>query len=389
MHVADYVWYITVGLLLALLAFDVFIIGRRPHEPSTRESARAIIFYVSLAVIFGLGVWIFSGGRYAGEFFAGWLTEYSLSVDNLFIFLIIMARFQVPRKYQQTALLVGIILALFFRGIFIAVGAAAINQFSWVFYVFGAFLVYTAIHLAKQGENDDEDYKENAVIRFAKRRLKATDEYNGVKLTVVQNGKRFVTPMAIVIIALGTTDLLFALDSIPAIYGLTQEPFLVFTANVFALMGLRQLYFLLGDLLRRLVYLSLGLSVVLAFIGVKLVLHAMHENELPFINGGEHITWAPEIPIYVSLGFIIVTLGVTTILSLRKSRNNPYHPPADPAVDGSDGTADAAPATGEVQDGRTQDVAAQAGGGELDEATRAEIEGIHEPEPEQTDSKKS
>ncbi|TDW93820.1 MULTISPECIES: TerC family protein [Kribbella] len=329
MHVADYVWYITVGLLLALLAFDVFVIGRRPHEPSTRESATAIAFYVGLAVVFGLGVWWFSGGQYAGEFFAGWLTEYSLSVDNLFIFLIIMSRFGVPRKYQQTALLVGIILALVFRGIFIAVGAAAINQFSWVFYIFGAFLVYTAIHLAKQGENDDEDFKENAVIRFAKRRLNATDEYNGVKLTLKKNGRRFVTPMAIVIIALGTTDLLFALDSIPAIYGLTQEPFLVFAANVFALMGLRQLYFLLGDLLRRLVYLSLGLSVVLAFIGVKLVLHAMHVNELPFINGGHHIDWAPEIPIWFSLGFIIVTLGITTILSLHKSRTMQAEEPAD------------------------------------------------------------
>ncbi len=320
MHVADYVWYITVGLLLALLAFDVFVIGRRPHEPSTRESATAIAFYVGLAVVFGLGVWVFSGGQYAGEFFAGWLTEYSLSVDNLFIFLIIMSRFGVPRKYQQTALLVGIILALVFRGVFIAIGAAAINQFSWVFYLFGAFLVYTAIHLAKQGENDDDDYKENAVIRFAKKRLKATDEYNGVKLTVVQNGKRFVTPMAIVIIALGTTDLLFAVDSIPAIYGLTQEPFLVFAANVFALMGLRQLYFLLGDLLKRLIYLSMGLAVVLAFIGVKLVLHAMHVNELPFINGGHHVEWAPEIPIWFSLGFILVTLAVTTVLSLRTSR---------------------------------------------------------------------
>jgi len=331
-HVADYVWYITVGLLLALLTFDVFVIGRRPHEPSTRESATAIAFYIGLAVVFGLGVWWFSGGQYAGEFFAGWLTEYSLSVDNLFIFLIIMARFQVPRQYQQTALLIGIILALVFRGVFIAVGAAAINQFSWVFYIFGAFLVYTAIHLAKQGENDDDDFKENAVIRFAKKRLNATDEYNGVKLTLVKNGKRLVTPMAIVIIALGTTDLLFALDSIPAIYGLTQEPFLVFTANVFALMGLRQLYFLLGDLLKRLVYLSLGLSVVLAFIGVKLVLHAMHVNELPFINGGHHIDWAPEIPIWFSLGFIIVTLGITTILSLRKSRTLQAEEPAeDPA----------------------------------------------------------
>ncbi|GAB3820935.1 TerC/Alx family metal homeostasis membrane protein [Kribbella italica] len=381
MHVHDYVWYITVGVLLALLAFDVFIIGRRPHEPTTKESATAIAFYVGLAVVFGLGVWVFSGGQYAGEFFAGWLTEYSLSVDNLFIFLIIMARFQVPRKYQQTALLIGIILALFFRGIFIAVGAAAINQFSWVFYLFGAFLVYTAVHLAKQGENDDDDYKENAVIRFARKRLNATDEYNGVKLTVVKNGKRLFTPMAIVIVALGTTDLLFALDSIPAIYGLTQEPFLVFTANVFALMGLRQLYFLLGDLLKRLIYLSLGLSVVLAFIGVKLVLHAMHENELPFINGGEHIKWAPEIPISVSLGFIIVTLGITTVLSLWKSRKIA----AAEAANGGPANGEAAPAEtagGELDEStpRPQD--------DVDPRTKAEIDGLPEPEPHETDSKK-
>ncbi|GAB2586905.1 TerC family protein [Kribbella endophytica] len=377
MHVHDYVWYITVGVLLALLAFDVFIIGRRPHEPTTKESATAIAFYVGLAIVFGLGVWLFSGGQYAGEFFAGWLTEYSLSVDNLFIFLIIMARFQVPRKYQQTALLVGIILALFFRGIFIAVGAAAINQFSWVFYLFGAFLVYTAVHLAKQGENDDDDYKENAVIRFARKRLNATDEYNGVKLTVVKNGKRLFTPMAIVIVALGTTDLLFALDSIPAIYGLTQEPFLVFTANVFALMGLRQLYFLLGDLLKRLIYLSLGLSVVLAFIGVKLVLHAMHENELPFINGGEHIKWAPEIPISVSLGFIIVTLGITTVLSLWKSRKIA----AEQAANGEE-TTPAETAGGELDEStpRPKD--------DLDPQTKAEINGLPEPEPHDTDSKK-
>jgi tellurite resistance protein TerC len=318
-HVHDYVWYITVGVLLALLAFDVFIIGRRPHEPTTKESATAIAFYVGLAVVFGLGVWAFSGGQYAGEFFAGWLTEYSLSVDNLFIFLIIMSRFNVPRKYQQTALLIGIILALFFRGIFIAVGAAAINQFSWVFYLFGAFLVYTAVHLAMQGENDDEDYKENAVIRFAKKRLNASDEYNGVKLTIVKNGKRLVTPMAIVIVALGTTDLLFALDSIPAIYGLTQEPFLVFTANVFALMGLRQLYFLLGGLLERLVYLNIGLAFVLAFIGVKLFLEALHTNQLSFINDGHGLHWAPEIPIWLSLLVILGTLGIATVASLIKS----------------------------------------------------------------------
>jgi TerC family integral membrane protein len=334
-HVHDYVWFITVGVTLAVLVFDVFIIGRRPHEPSTKESARAIVFYVTLAVLFGLGVWMFSGGRYAGEFYAGWLTEYSLSVDNLFIFLIIMSRFGVPRKYQQTALLVGIILALVFRGLFIALGAAAINQFSWIFYLFGAFLVYTAVQLARHGETSDEDYQENMLIRWAKRALPATDKYNGVKLTVVQNGRRLITPMFIVIVALGTTDLLFALDSIPAIYGLTQEPFLVFAANVFALMGLRQLYFLLGDLLRRLVYLSLGLSVVLAFIGVKLVLHALHENELPFINGGEHVTWAPEIPIWLSLMVIVVTLGVTTVASLRKSRRLADAAGADDTTDGS------------------------------------------------------
>jgi tellurite resistance protein TerC len=397
----DYVWFITVGLLLALLAFDVFIIGRRPHEPTTKESATAIVFYVTLAILFGLGVWYFAGGRYAGEFYAGWLTEYSLSVDNLFIFLIIMAKFQVPRKYQQTALLIGIILALFFRGIFIAVGAAAINQFSWVFYLFGAFLVYTAVHLATQGQDDDEDYKENAVIRFARRRLNATDEYNGVKLTVVQNGKRLITPMAIVVIALGTTDLLFALDSIPAIYGLTQEPYLVFTANVFALMGLRQLYFLLGDLLRRLVYLSLGLSVILAFIGVKLVLHAMHENELPFINGGQHVSWAPEIPIWVSLGVIILTLGITTVASLRKSRIDAAAADDEPAVtpvtddstpvvetNGKVETNEHARTNGKVEtnehagtnENAERNEAAQAGGGELDEATMAEIEKI-ETEP--------
>ncbi|HEX2284293.1 MAG TPA: TerC family protein, partial [Mycobacterium sp.] len=308
MQVTQLEWIITLSVTIAVLLFDVVVIGRRPHEPSKRELVVALTIYIGLAVGFGLWTWFYHGSQYGLEFFAGWLTEYSLSVDNLFIFLIIMASFKVPKMFQQQALLVGIILALVFRGIFIALGAAAINQFSWIFYLFGVFLIYTAVQLARHGEDDEEDYKENAVIRFAKRRFPASSEYNGVKLTIVQNGKRMITPMAIVIIALGTTDLLFALDSIPAIYGLTQEPFLVFTANVFALMGLRQLYFLLGDMLRRLVYLSVGLSVVLAFIGVKLVLHAMHENELSFINGGKHIEWAPEFPIWLSLGFIVVTL---------------------------------------------------------------------------------
>ncbi len=322
MDVSPLAWWLTIGITIVVLAVDVFVIGRRPHEPSMRECAIAIGFFTALAVVFGLWIWFDYGGTYAGEFYAGWLTEYSLSVDNLFVFLIIMSRFGVPRQYQQEALLVGIILALVFRGIFIAVGAVAINQISWIFYLFGAFLVYTALSLVRHGQDDASDYKENAVIRWVKTHLPATDEYNGVKLTVKQQGKRLLTPMAVVIVALGSTDLLFALDSIPAIYGLTEQPYLVLTANIFALMGLRQLYFLLGGLLTRLVYLSLGLSVILAFIGVKLVLHALHENSLPFINGGEHVP-VPEIPTLLSLAVIIVTLLVTAVASLRKASRDP------------------------------------------------------------------
>jgi tellurite resistance protein TerC len=321
MDVSPLVWWLTIGITTVVLLVDIVIIGRRPHEPSRREVTVALGFFVSLAVIFGIGVWIFAGPRYGTEFFAGWLTEYSLSVDNLFIFLIIMAKFGVPKELQQNALLVGIVLALIMRGIFIAVGAAAINNFSWVFYIFGLFLVYTAVKLAKEGAQDDEEFEENRLIKFVERRFPATAEWHGTKIISRENGKRVLTPMFVVILALGTTDLLFALDSIPAIYGLTREPFLVLTANIFALMGLRQLYFLIGGLLERLVYLSYGLAFLLGFIGVKLVLHAMHENELPFINGGEHITWAPEIPIWLSLLVIVATLVVTTVLSLMKSRS--------------------------------------------------------------------
>jgi tellurite resistance protein TerC len=317
MHVSQLEWLLTVGVTIAVLLFDVVVIARRPHEPTMRECAIALSIYVGLAAAFGIWVWNFHGHQFGIEFFAGWLTEYSLSVDNLFIFIIIMASFNVPRKYQQEALMVGIVLALIFRGIFIALGAVAINQFSWVFYLFGAFLVYTAWTLAKDTDHDDDG--DNAVVRFARTYLNTTDKWSGLKLYVKRGSKRLMTPMFLVILALGTTDLLFALDSIPAIYGLTQEPYLVFTANVFALMGLRQLYFLLGDLMKRLVYLSQGLAVVLAFIGVKLVLHALHENEVPFINGGEHVpVW--EIPTLLSLGVIIVTLAVTAAASLYKTR---------------------------------------------------------------------
>jgi tellurite resistance protein TerC len=231
-----------------------------------------------------------------------------------------MARFAVPRRFQQKVLLIGIVLALVMRGAFIAAGAALIAQFSWVFYIFGAFLVYTAITLIRQGENDEDDFKENILIRWSKRALPVSSSFGNGRLTVVTKaGKRLFTPMLIVMIAIGTTDLIFALDSIPAIFGITKEPFLVFTANVFALMGLRQLYFLLGGLLERLVYLNLGLAVVLAFIGVKLVLDALHSNQLPFINDGHGVHWAPEIPIWLSLLFIVGTLGAATAASLAKS----------------------------------------------------------------------
>ncbi|MDG4765492.1 TerC family protein [Solwaraspora sp. WMMD406] len=319
MNIPSWVWMVTLVVMTAVLIADLLIIVRRPHEPSMRESALWTTFYIVLAVIFGLGVWATSGGRYAGEFFAGYVTEKSLSVDNLFVFVIIMSRFVVPRKYQQKVLLVGVVLALILRGGFIAAGAALISQFSWVFYIFGAFLIYTAVGLIRQGEPVDE-FSENALIRWSRRVLPISGAYDGGRLTTMtEAGRRMFTPMLIVMIAIGTTDVIFALDSIPAIFGITQEPYLVFTANVFALMGLRQLYFLLGGLLDRLVYLSYGLAIVLGFIGVKLVLEALADNSLSFLNGGEPIGWAPHVPIWFSLSFIFITLTVTTVVSLLKS----------------------------------------------------------------------
>lgn len=321
MNVPDWVWLLTIALMGLVLILDVYIVSRRPHVPSRKEVTVALVCYIGAALVFGLGVWYFAGGRFAGEFYAGWLTEYSLSVDNLFIFLLIMARFAVPERLQQSALLIGIIIAIVLRGIFIALGAAAINNFSWVFYIFGAFLLYTAVKLAREGQGEDEEFEENRLMKVIERRFPATKGWHGTRILIKKKGRWLVTPMFIVILALGTTDLLFALDSIPAIYGLTKEPYLVLTANLFALMGLRQLYFLIGGLLKRLVYLTIGLSVLLAFIGVKLILHALHENELPFVNGGEHVP-VPDVPIVVSLGAIVLILGVTTIASLIKTRRD-------------------------------------------------------------------
>ena len=317
MNVSMVEWVITLAVTLAVLLADLLIFGRRPHEPSRRECLTALSVYLTMAVAFGVWVWRIHGSQFGLEFYAGWLTEYSLSIDNLFIFIIIMSSFKVPKGHQQQALFVGIVLALVFRGIFIALGAVAIQQFSWVFYIFGAFLVITGIRLARDTEHSDDG--ENAVVRFARTYLNTTDRWDGLKLYVKENSKRLMTPMFLVIVALGTTDLLFAVDSIPAIYGLTKEPYLVFTANVFALMGLRQLYFLLGDLLTRLVYLSQGLAFILFFIGVKLLLHALHENELPFINGGESVH-VPEIPTLLSLAVIVLTLLITMVASLIKTR---------------------------------------------------------------------
>jgi len=322
MGVETWVWVATLIVLVGVLLADLFVIGRRPHEPSVRESTLWVCLYVGLAVVFGLGIWVVSGPQYAGEFYAGWLTEYSLSVDNLFVFVIIMSRFAVPRQFQQKVLMIGIVMALLMRGLFIALGAALISQFVWVFYIFGLFLLYTAVRLVSHGTTDESDFKENVLIRVSRRVLRTSREYDSRAhfFTTMPDGKRMFSPLIIVMVAIGTTDLIFALDSIPAIFGLTKEPYIVFTANVFALMGLRQLYFLLGGLLDRLKYLSIGLAVVLAFIGVKLFLDALHDNNLPFINGGEHVEWAPLIPIWASLTFIIGTLAVTTVWSLAKSR---------------------------------------------------------------------
>lgn len=305
------------AVLALLLGTDLYLVRRRPHVPSMRESTAWVGFYVGLALLFGLALWAVAGSAPATEFYAGWLTEYSLSLDNLFVFVVIMAAFSVPAVLQQRVLMVGIILALVLRGIFILAGAAILERYTWVFYLFGAFLVWTAVKLATG--HDDEEYHENRLVTLLKKRLPVTNEFGDGSLTVVQDGRRHLTPMLIVLVAIGTTDLLFAFDSIPAIFGLTRDPFIVFTTNVFALMGLRQLFFLLGGLLERLVYLPYGLAIVLGFIGVKLVLEALHTNTLPFVNGGRPLESVPEVPIWLSLAVIVVTLAGTTALSLWAS----------------------------------------------------------------------
>lgn len=318
MNITPVVWGITILVTIAFFVYEFFAHVRKPHAPSVGEAARWSAFYIGLALLFGVGIGLVSGWTYGGEYFAGYLTEKALSVDNLFVFLIVMTGFAVPRIYQQKVLMIGIVIALILRGIFIAVGAALIANLSWIFYVFGALLLVLAYRQARGGHDDNP--ADGAFMRLVRRVLPVTDEYHGDRLTVRKDGRRWVTPMLLTIVAIGFIDLVFAVDSIPAIYGLTEEAYIVFTANAFALMGLRQLFFLIGGLLERLVYLAQGLAVILAFIGVKLLLHALHVNELPFINGGEGVAWAPEIPIWFSLLFIGATIAVATVASLIKTR---------------------------------------------------------------------
>src|SRR3954452_6310256 len=334
MDVPIWVWALTIAAIVGMLVFDYIGHVREPHAPTLRESAVWSAVYIGIAVVFGLLVLWFSGAEFAGEYFAGYVTEKSLSIDNLFVFVLIMAGFGVPRELQQKVLLFGITFALVLRTVFIVLGAAAIENFSWVFYLFGAILIYTAWAQARSGGHGDEEYRENGVLRFTRRLLPTTEEYHSDRMTVRLDGKRYITPLAVALIAIGTADVIFDVDFIPSIFGLTQETFLVFAANAFSLLGLRQLFFLIDGLLDRLVYLAYGLAVILGFIGAKLVIHALHTNELPFINGGHHVTAIPEVPTWLSLTVILATLVVTTVASLLKGRRGvaPDHVAPDRAA---------------------------------------------------------
>jgi tellurite resistance protein TerC len=311
--VPSWVWLLTIAAIVGLLVFDFVFHVRKAHVPTLREAGFWSALYVGIALLFGVGLFLFGGPTMGAEYFAGYVTEKALSVDNLFVFLIIMGSFSVPRADQQKVLLFGIVFSLIARTGFIFLGAALINSFAWVFYLFGLILLVTAGNLLKGEGSDDES--ENVVIRLARRFLRTSEHYDGDKLFTEEAGKRVMTPMLLVMVAIGGTDILFALDSIPAIFGLTQNTYIVFTATAFSLLGLRQLYFLIDGLLDRLVYLSYGLAAILAFIGVKLILHALHENNVPFINDGEHVN-VVEISTGVSLTVIIGVLVLTVIASL-------------------------------------------------------------------------
>ncbi|MFZ1382719.1 MAG: TerC family protein [Scrofimicrobium sp.] len=324
MEVTALSWIVLIAIALTLITVDIVGHVRTPHAPTMKEASLWTLGYVTLALTFGLYVWIFHGAHFAGQYYAGWATEWALSIDNLFVFVIIIGAFRVPREYQQKALLSGIVIALILRLIFILVGAAIIARFSWVFYIFGLWLLWTAYSQARSGvespdEGPESEYQENGFTRLVRRVLPVSDGFKGQRFLYRHGGKTYVTPLLLCVIALGSADLMFAFDSIPAIFGLTQEPYLVFAANAFALLGLRQLYFLIDGLLSRLVYLHYGLAIILGFIGVKLILHAMHENNLSFLNGGTGFN-VPDIGIGLSLGVIAGTMAVTVVASLISSK---------------------------------------------------------------------
>jgi tellurite resistance protein TerC len=321
--VSGVVWIATIVGIVGLLAFDFFFHVRKAHVPSLREATVWSALYIGIAVVFGVGVWLFGGSTMGTEYFAGYVTEKALSVDNLFVFLVIMTSFKVPKEDQQKVLLFGIVFSLIARSGFILLGAALINSFAWVFYLFGIILLVTAGNLLKP-ESEDSHSADNFIIRVARKVFHTTEQYDGDKMFTVHDGKRAMTPMLLVMVAIGGTDLLFALDSIPAIFGLTQNVYIVFTATAFSLLGLRQLYFLINGLLDRLIYLSYGLAIILAFIGVKLVLHALHENNVPFINGGEHVD-VLEITTGLSLSVILGVLAVTVVASLLSDAGKAQH----------------------------------------------------------------
>jgi tellurite resistance protein TerC len=323
MNVPLEIWLVTATIITAVIFLDLVFQLKRKGDPTFKESAIFTSVFLAAAIGFYFYVDQVWGKPYGSEYLAGFITEYSLSIDNLFIFLIIFTKLAVPEKAKRQALTIGILIALVLRFIFIAVGAVAIARFSWVFYIFGAFLIYTAYTLVRDHykSHGSDDAPGGKFIDFIKRRVNVTDDYHGAKISIKKNGKRYYTPLLFAMIAIGSADLLFALDSIPAVYGLTKEPYIVFTANAFALLGLRHLFFLLSGLLNRLVYLGLGLSVILAWIGIKLVIHALHENELPFINGGKHFEGLPEISTNLSLGVILVTITIATVASLIKTRS--------------------------------------------------------------------
>jgi tellurite resistance protein TerC len=314
--VSPLVWTLTAVGFLAIVVLDLVVIARRDTAVSIRQATAWVVFYVSLAALFAVALFVLRSGASGSEFVAGYITEYSLSVDNLFVFLIIMSRFAVPDLAVDKVLYIGIVVSMLLRGVFIAAGAAAIAAASWVFYFFGAFLVYTALRLALEGENDEEDFQEGRVLRAIRRALPLTPGYVGTALTTRAGGRRMVTPLVVVIAAIGIANVVFALDSIPAIFGLTTDPYVVLTANAFALLGLRQLYFLIGGLLERIIYLNIGLSVILGFIGIKLIIEALHGSRIDAIGPLP----LPDIGIVVSLAFILGTLVITTAASLGKTR---------------------------------------------------------------------